>query len=64
MTLKMAYPYTTAKRRRENLGDIPINMVLQNLRSKLGIQDLTVKAERIRPTSAVGVPNDASSKHK
>jgi len=48
----------------KNLGDIPINMVLQNLRSKLGMEDLTLKAERIRPISAVRVPPAVSSKRK
>ena len=48
----------------KDLGDVPINMVLQNLRTKLGIQDLSLKAERIRPTSALRNPKDASAKHK
>ena len=33
----------------KELGKVPINMVLQSLRTKLGIPDLTLKAERIRP---------------
>jgi broad specificity phosphatase PhoE len=32
-----------------NLGDVPINMVLQHLRTKLGMPDLTLKTERVRP---------------
>ena len=48
----------------KDLGDVPINMVLQSLRTKLGMQDLTLKAERIRPTSAARAPNDASAKRK
>jgi hypothetical protein len=32
-----------------DLGDAQINTVLQSLRSKLGIQGLTLKAERVRP---------------
>lgn len=33
----------------KDLGDVPINMVQQSLRTKLGIPDLTLKAERIPP---------------
>jgi len=36
----------------EDLGDVPINMVLQSLRTKLGMPDLTLKVERIRPARA------------
>lgn len=36
----------------KELGDIPINMVLQSLRTKLGMPDLTLKAERIRTGTA------------
>ena len=31
----------------KDLGEVPINMVLQSLRTKLGMPDLTLKAERI-----------------
>ena len=31
------------------LGDVPIHMIEQNLREKLGMPDLSVKAERVRP---------------
>ena len=48
----------------KDLGDVPINMVLQNLRTKLGMQDLTLKAERIQPPKAVRVPGSASAKRK
>ena len=33
----------------KDLGDVPINMVMQSMRTKLGMPDLTLKAERIRP---------------
>ncbi len=33
----------------KDLGNVPINMVLQSLRTKLGTPDLTLKIERIRP---------------
>jgi hypothetical protein len=36
----------------KDLGDVPINMVLQSLRTKLGMPDLTLKVERIRPARA------------
>ena len=48
----------------KDLGDIPLNMVLQSLRTKLGTQDLTLKAETIQPTSAVGTAAGASAKRK
>jgi len=48
----------------KDLGDVPINMVLQNLRTKLGMPDLSLKAERIRPPSAGRSPHDASAKRK
>ena len=48
----------------KELGDVAINMVLQNLRTKLGMQDLTLKTERIRPTSAVTASKDPSAKRK
>lgn len=48
----------------KDLGDVPINMVLQNLRTKLGMQDLTLKADRVQPPQAVRVPGRASAKRK
>jgi hypothetical protein len=33
----------------KDLGAVPIGMVLHSLQTKLGIPDLTLKAERIRP---------------
>ena len=47
-----------------DLGKVPINMVLQSLRTKLGMPDLTLKAERIRPARAAGDPRNASVKRK
>ena len=43
----------------KELGDVPLNMVLQSLRTKLGMQDLTLKAERIQPAKAVREPASA-----
>ena len=40
----------------KDLGDVPINMVLQSLRTKLGMPDLRLKAERIRPPRTAGTP--------
>jgi hypothetical protein len=34
----------------KELGKVPIDMVLESLRTKLGIPDLTLKAERVRPS--------------
>ena len=48
----------------KDLGDVPINMVLQNLRTKLGMQDLTLKAERIEPPEAVRDHGSESAKRK
>jgi hypothetical protein len=36
----------------KDLGDVPINMVLQSLRTKLAMPDLTLKAQRIIPPKA------------
>ena len=45
----------------KELGKVPIDMVLHSLQTKLGIPDLTLKAERIRP---VRVPvKKAQGKH-
>ena len=35
----------------KDLGDVPINMVLHSLRINLGMQDLTLKAERIQSSA-------------
>ncbi len=35
-----------------DLGDVPVNMVLQHLRTKLAMPDLTLKVERTRPPRA------------
>jgi hypothetical protein len=48
----------------KDLGDVPLNMVLRSLQTKLGMQDLTLKAERIRPASAAGTRAGASAKRK
>ena len=48
----------------KDLGEVPINMVLQSLRTKLGMPDLTLKAERIRPAPAARDPRDAAVKRK
>jgi hypothetical protein len=48
----------------KDLGEVPLNMVLQSLRTKLGMPDLTLKAERIRPARAAGDPRNASVKRK
>ena len=37
----------------KDLGDVPVGMVQQSLRTKLGLPDLTVKAERIPPPRAI-----------
>ena len=47
-----------------DLGDVPINMVQKGLRTRLGIADLTLEAERILPARAPGDPHDASDKRK
>ena len=49
----------------KDLGDVPIHMVLQSLRTKLGMPDLTLKAERIRPArgardSRAAIPRSAN----
>lgn len=33
----------------KDLGEVPVKMVLQSLRTKLGIPDLALKTERVRP---------------
>jgi uncharacterized hydrophobic protein (TIGR00271 family) len=48
---------------KEDLGNVPISMVLQTLRAKLGMPDLTLKAVRIRPERTRS-PRDASEKRK
>jgi hypothetical protein len=48
----------------KDLGEVPIDMVLQSLRTKLGMPDLTLQAERIRPARATGDPRNASVKRK
>ena len=48
----------------KDLGDVPINMVLQSLRTKLGMPDLTLKTERIRPAQAIRKPRNESEKTK
>lgn len=48
----------------KDLGDVPINMVLQSLRIKLGIPALTLKAERVRPPHGTRDPRNASEKRK
>ena len=46
----------------KDLGEVPINMVLQNLRNKLEMPDLTLTAERIRPARAAGDPRVTAAK--
>jgi uncharacterized hydrophobic protein (TIGR00271 family) len=46
----------------KDLGEVPLNMVLQSLRTKLGTPDLTLKAERSRSSPAVRNPRDAAVK--
>ncbi len=48
----------------EDLGEIPVNMVQQSLRTKLKMPDLTLKAERIRPPQAAEEPRRPSGKPK
>jgi hypothetical protein len=48
----------------KDLGEVPLNMVLQSLRTKLGMSDLTLKAERSRPARVAGDPRNASKKTK
>ena len=48
----------------KDLGEIPVNMVQQSLRTKLGMPDLTLKAERSRPPQAAKEPRRASGKPK
>lgn len=47
-----------------DLGEVPIHMVLQTLRTRLGIPDLTLKTERIQPASAAGDRPSAPEKRK
>jgi hypothetical protein len=37
-----------------DLGDVPIHMVLQTLRTKLGMPDVTLKTERMQPAPGSG----------
>ena len=48
----------------QDLGEVPINMVLQSLRTKLGMPDVTLKAERIRPPRAARDARKAAEKRK
>jgi uncharacterized hydrophobic protein (TIGR00271 family) len=48
----------------KDLGQVPVNMVQQSLRTKLGMSDLIVKATRIRPAQAIGKPRNDSEKTK
>ncbi len=48
----------------KDLGDVPINMVLQSLRTKLAMPDLTLKAQRIIPPKAAQSPSAAQRKGK
>jgi hypothetical protein len=47
-----------------DLGEVPIHMVLQTLRTRLGIPELTLKTERIQPASAAGDRPSAPEKRK
>lgn len=48
----------------QNLSDETISMVLQALRTKLGIPDLTLQAQRISPPGAAGGPNRAPRRRR
>ena len=48
----------------KDLGEVPLNMVLQSLRTKLGMPDLTLKAERSRSAPAARNRRDAAVKRK
>ena len=48
----------------EDLGDVPVNMVRRSLQTRLGIPDLTLNAERIRPPRAPEEPRRPSGKPK
>jgi hypothetical protein len=48
----------------KDLGEIPVNMVQQCLRTKLGMPDLTLKVERIRLAHAPKEPRGGSDKRK
>jgi uncharacterized hydrophobic protein (TIGR00271 family) len=48
----------------KDLGEVPLNMVLQSLRAKLGMLDLTLKAERSRPARVASDPHNGSEKPK
>jgi hypothetical protein len=48
----------------KDLDQVPIDMVQQSLRSKLGLLDLIVRTERVRPARAPGQALDASDKRK
>lgn len=48
----------------KDLGQAPLNMVLQSLRTELGMPNLILNAERIRPASVVRDPRDSSEKRK
>lgn len=48
----------------KDLGDVPINMVSQNLRTKLAMPDLVLKAERVEPPRATKDRRDKSTKRR
>jgi uncharacterized hydrophobic protein (TIGR00271 family) len=48
----------------KDLGDVPINMVTQSLRSKLAMPDLELTAERIPDTSAAKKPDEKSIRQR
>ena len=47
-----------------DLGQIPIGMILQNLRAKLALPGLTLKAERVRPQRTTADRSSASGDRK
>jgi uncharacterized hydrophobic protein (TIGR00271 family) len=47
-----------------DLGQVPLNMVQQNVRTKLGMPDLTLKAQRVPPPGAPASPHKKASKRK
>ena len=47
----------------KDLGDVPKNMVLHSLRTKLQMPDLVLKAERIRQPRGTGGRRETSEKH-
>jgi hypothetical protein len=48
----------------KDLGEVPLNMVLQSMRTKLAMPDLTLKAERIPPPRPAKARREASEKRK